>query len=108
MSYNSRLPQIEAELVAKMDAVVKTVAEQIEQAAKERVPVDTGRLRDAIHTDHIGPGEYSVVAGDNKAFYGHVVEHGGARIGGRPFLVPALEEARGEVPVLGRAALKSL
>ncbi|HVJ27498.1 MAG TPA: HK97-gp10 family putative phage morphogenesis protein [Vicinamibacterales bacterium] len=106
--YKSRLPQIEAELVAKMDAVAKAVAERTEQAAEERVVVATGRLKGAIHTDHTGEGEYSVIAGDNNAFYAHIIEHGSVHVGARPFLVPALEQVRQEVPAIAKTVLRSL
>lgn len=108
MSWKSRLPEIEVELPVLLDAVAKAVAEQIAEGAKERVPVDTGKLRDAIHVDHDGPGSYNVVAGDSSAFYGHIVEHGGVRQGARPFMVPAAEQTKPLVPAIGKAVLGKL
>lgn len=106
--YKSRLPMIAAELEAKLTAAVQAGAEVVEQAAKDRVPVNTGRLRDAIHVEHTGPGEATVVAGDTEAFYGHIVEHGGRYMPAHPFLIPAAEESRAEVVAAVTAALKSL
>lgn len=104
----SRIPAITAELGAKLEGVAAAGAELIERRAKERVPVASGKLRDAIHVEHTGPGEYTVVAGDTQAFYGHIIEHGGAHTPAHPFLVPAAEESREEIVALGIAAMKSL
>lgn len=108
MSYKSRLPHIADQIGAHMDAVVKTAAELIEQRAKARAPVHTGRLRDAIHVERTGIGEYAVIAGDKTAFYGNIVEHGGAHTPARPFLTPAVEETRPELRELGRRELGNL
>ena len=104
--YRSRIPQITAQLKVEMEAAEKAAAELIEQRAKERVPVDTGRLRDAIHVEHDEDGA-AVVAGDTEAFYGHIIEHGGVRQPAHPFLVPALEESRADALVLAAALLRS-
>lgn len=108
MTYSSRLPKIEAELAAMRDMLPRQAAEIIKRKAKDRVAVDTGRLQAAIHIEKEGVGEYAVVAGDNEAFYGHIVEHGGAHTPARPFLVPALEESLEELAALTAAALRRL
>jgi HK97 gp10 family phage protein len=105
--FRSRIPQITAKLEAEMRAAEEAAAELIAQRAKARVPVNTGRLRDAIHVEHDDNGA-AVVAGDTEAFYGHIVEHGGVRSPAHPFLIPALEESRGEVTSLAAALLRSL
>lgn len=87
----SRLHEIAAGLDSFVQEGMKVGAERIAQAAKERVPVDSGALRDAIHTDARGKGVY-VVAGDHHTFYGHMVEHGTSHSAPQPFLVPAFEE----------------
>lgn len=107
MSYKTRLPKITAELAIKLDAVALAAAQRIEQAAKENVPVDTGKLRDAIHIERDSDG-YMVIAGDNDTFYGHIVEHGGAHTSPRPFLVPALENNRNEIIRMASLALRNL
>lgn len=90
MTLKSRLPQIIAELETDQlkDGLVGG-AGIIAAAAQDRVPVESGELRDAIHVDD-DDGVY-VVAGDTDAFYGHMVEHGTTRTPPRPFLVPAAE-----------------
>jgi HK97 gp10 family phage protein len=108
MSYTSRLPQIAVELAARLDVVSKTLADVIEDRAKERVPVDEGDLQRAIHVERQGVGEHMVIAGDEDVFYGHIVEHGPAHGSARPFLTPALEQTRAEVRAIGARALKGL
>lgn len=106
--YRSRLPKVVAELAATMDGIADASARFVAERAKARVPVNTGRLRDAIHVDRDGFAEYAVVAGNSDVFYGHIVEHGGVHTGPRPFLVPALEESRGEIVAAATAAIRKL
>lgn len=106
----NRFPEIIAELPAKMDAVASEGADMVVLGAKTRVHVGLSdpHLRDAIHKEREGLGRYAVVAGDTEVFYGHILEHGGAHSRPFPFLVPALEEARGPVEKLALAAVRAL
>jgi HK97 gp10 family phage protein len=108
LSYKSRLPQIAAELGARMDALTRTTAEIVEQRAKDRVPVATGKLKNAIHVEREGVGEHMVIAGDTEVFYGHIVEHGGSNTPAQPFMTPAVEQTRAELRAIGARALKGL
>jgi HK97 gp10 family phage protein len=108
VSYKSSLPKITAELAVRLDAATREAADLIAARAKDRVPVLTGRLRDAIHVEAAGVGEHAVVAGSREIFYGNIVEHGGAHTPPRPFLIPAFEESRDEALKLGAAALRGL
>lgn len=103
MSYRSRLPLIAAEMHPRVEEAIDRGTEIIAGSARDKVPVDEGDLRDAIHTD-----EGYVIAGDEDAFYGHMVEHGTSHTSPRPFLIPALEEKRAEVVALVAAALRGL
>jgi HK97 gp10 family phage protein len=94
-SYN-RLPEIIARLQPEVDRAVQEAARSVVADAKARVPVDTGRLRDAIHIEVDVDGVY-VIAGDRKAWYGHIVEHGSVKQPPHPFLVPALEDNRAAI-----------
>jgi len=105
--FRSRIPQITAEMVPALEAAMSAGAELIAARAKQRVPVATGRLRDAIHVE-AEDGGFAVIAGDTEAFYGHIIEHGGARVPAHPFLIPAAEESREEVIGLVSAALRRL
>jgi HK97 gp10 family phage protein len=101
----SRLPQIVAELPVAVRAALVASAQKIAQDAKDRVPVKSGRLRDGIHVE-IGEEGVLVVAGDRDVFYGHMVEHGTTHSPPHPFLVPALEQNRGETVAAIDAAIR--
>lgn len=105
MPSKSRLPQIISELPVAVRAALVASAQQIAQDAKDRVPVETGRLRDAIHIELTEEG-VEVVAGDHEAFYGHIIEHGGVNHPPHPFLVPALEQNRDNAVAAIKAAIK--
>lgn len=104
----SRLPQIAAELAPRADAAVGEGAELVAQYARFRVPVDEGDLRDAIEPRRERMGSHFVIAGDTDVFYGHMVEHGTTKQPPRPFLVPALGDAEGEIVRMVAASLKGL
>src|SRR3954462_6851228 len=106
--YRSRLPKIIAELAATMDGISEAGALFVAERAKQRVPVETGRLRDAIHVEKDGFASHAVVAGNGQAFYGHIVEHGSVKMPPHPFLIPALEESRAEIEAAAAAALRKL
>lgn len=110
MTVTSRLDRIALELAAKLDAVGRATAERIERDAKATVPVGAPsvHLRDAIHVERTGIGEYEVRAGDSDVFYGHIVEHGSVHSAPHPFLLPAAEAARSEIKPIARAALRNL
>jgi HK97 gp10 family phage protein len=107
MSYKSRLPRIEAEIVVKSEAAATAAARLIAARAKDRVPVASGRLRDAIHIEH-EDGGVAVVAGNTEAFYGHIVEHGGVFTPAHPFLRPAVDESRDEIRKAANAIFHNL
>lgn len=93
-----------------MSTAVKEAAGVVAERAKHRVPVGAPdvHLRDAIHVEREGPAGYYVVAGDNDAWYGHLVEHGTSHSAPRPFLVPSLEESRDDAVEFVRTALVRL
>jgi hypothetical protein len=107
----SRFPTISAELRPKVGLAVAEGAEIVMENAWVRVPVDEGDLREAIHVERLDAAEYSVVAGNEDVFYGHIVEFGGSGAndpGPRPFLVPALEASTFEIIALVTGALRGL
>lgn len=91
----SRIPLIIAHLDDTMLEGLKEAAEQVAEGARERVPIDSGALRDAIHVET--ENGVSIVAGDDQAFYGHIVENGGVYTPAQPFLIPALEAERDSI-----------
>jgi len=129
MTVESRFAEISLEMTARLDAAVGEIAELIVQDAKQRVPVRTGRLQKAIQKQHGKRGEWAVIAGNEKAWYGHIVEFGGvhtrspeesahrphvagyqkeSRTGAHPFLIPAAEAHRAEAEALSREAVRNL
>lgn len=108
VTLRSRLPQISRELRPRVATATRRGAEEIAKDAKNRVPVRSGKLRDAIHVEFKGDADWDVVAGDRDAFYGHMVEHGTTRAAPRPFLIPALMARRAEVELLIKKALQQL
>jgi HK97 gp10 family phage protein len=107
-SLKSRLPEIAAELRPKAGAAVKAGAELIAADARARVHVRSGELQNRIHVERRAGAEYSVVAGDEEAFYGHILEGGSDIAPPYPFLTPAFEENQDEVVKLVQASLKTL
>ena len=67
---------------------------QVDRAAKQGCPVDTGRLRSSI-TNELGTDADGLVAviGTNVD-YAPYVELGTSRMAAQPFLLPALEAAQ--------------
>jgi HK97 gp10 family phage protein len=108
MTLHSRFNVIAAHLDEAVDLAMRQLAEEVVTGAKSRVPVDTGKLRDAIHIDHRDDGEYAIVAGDTDAWYGHIVEHGGTKTPPHPFLIPAAEAARQHIDDRVRYALRNI
>lgn len=93
MALQSRIPQIIGELDDKLLEGVTDLAERVAEGARNRVPVETGALRDAIHVV-VKDDQVAVVAGDNVASYGHMIENGTVKAPPHPFLVPAFEAER--------------
>lgn len=106
----SRLARIAATLDDHVNTGVREVAEEIAKDAQGRVPVASGRLRDAIHVEDVEgvPGQYQVIAGDDDVFYGHLVEYGTTHTPARPFLIPAGENKRASLVTRVAARLRGL
>lgn len=107
MALVSRIPAIIAELDDRLLEAATEIGERVAEGARERVPVDTGSLRDAIHVEADSEG-VRVIAGDSDAFYGHIVEHGGAKTPAQPFLTPAFEVEREHLDDVVREHMKDL
>ncbi len=108
-SWDSDLPQIAKSLDVRTDVVAGAGAKLIADGAKARVAIRTRALHDSIHVERKGQGHYSVVAGNRRAFYGHLVEFGGGPHNhAQPFLIPAFEAARPAIEALGHDAFRDL
>lgn len=100
----SRLPEIAAKVRPRVSKAVKEGAEEeIAVRARDRVPVRTGALRDAIEVRRAGAVQVRVVAGDSGAFYGHFLEFGTATMDAHPFVLPAADE--GMAPLTERVVV---
>lgn len=106
--YRSRLSEIARAIPLALDTAAETIAGMVADEAKGRVPIATGDLRDAIHTERIGQAEYAVVAGGRDAFYGHLVESGTGHSPPQPFLVPATLETEPAAITLVSAELRAI
>lgn len=105
----SLIPAISGALDEVASTAVLAAAEQVASNARSRVPVNTGHLRDSIHTEVDGEDVYVVAGGgEHNVFYGHLVEFGGAHTPPRPFLIPALEDERGYIVLSVANALRKI
>jgi HK97 gp10 family phage protein len=86
------LDAIAAKLDMNTDKVLQSVAFQVEAEAKIRAPVDTGALKNSIHTERKKAGLYWVA---DSVIYGIFQEFGTHRMSAHPFMVPAVEKVRG-------------
>ena len=84
--------------------VVAAAAMNIQREAKQRTPVDTGRLRSSIRAT-INPEKLEAVVGTDVE-YAPFVEHGTNRMQARPFLFPAFEQERPKFLAALAATLK--
>lgn len=82
---------------------VKRAALNVQNGARRRVPVDTGRLRNSI-AHEIDAGGLNATIGTNTE-YAPYVEFGTRRMVDKPYLFPALEEERGAFLARLRAEL---
>lgn len=106
----SRLPGIIAELQPRISAGVRWGAEMIAEDAAANVaygPPDV-HLAERIHVEYEGPASYSVVAGDEEAFYGHILEFGGVGHSPQPFLIPAMDADTSDIEAYLTGILRGL
>lgn len=111
MIVENRFPEIIAELKLKANAIAEAGAETINAKAKEKVHVGPPpwHIKDELHVEKQGDGEYAVVAGDGEhVYYAHIVEFGSSKMSPRPFLIPAFDESLPEIEAAARAMLEAL
>lgn len=99
-----KLAAIGPALDAAMKREVKVAAVNIQNGARRRVPVKTGRLRNSI-THEIAEDGLNAAIGSN-AQYAPYVEFGTRRMRARPYLFPAFEEERPQYMARLRRALQ--
>jgi HK97 gp10 family phage protein len=85
------LDKLAASLNMETDRVIASAAFQVEAEAKVRAPVDTGALKNSIHTEPKGNKTYWV---SDAVEYGIYQEFGTHRMSAHPFMMPAVEKVR--------------
>lgn len=88
--YNN-LPKLSDEARQRASVIVRNAAFEVEAYAKQVVPVDTGNLRNSIHTTM--EGELTAKVGTHVG-YAAYVEFGTRWMAPRPYLIPAVERIR--------------
>ena len=89
-------------IAASMDRLEKA-GEVIAAAARQRVPVSSGKLKNTIRVRRLkgDPRRNVRVYAGNRikdgAFYAHMVEYGTAKMRARPFLRPALNASKSAI-----------
>lgn len=102
------LQTFRAGLSQAIDEGVNDTAVQIHDTARSLVPVDTGALRTSIEVFGAGgSGERTVEAGQSLD-YAPFVEYGTARQAAQPFMTPAAERHRADLPKNIATRLKAL
>lgn len=82
---------------ASEEAVAET-AEQVKDDMQTFVPVDSGRLRDAITVEITAGGKGARVGPGDEVEYSEFVEFGTSEMEAQPYATPAAEAARRTLP----------
>lgn len=93
---NDRIPALMARVEATARAAVMKVAGSIAREAQANAPVRTGALRDSIEASSVATGKEAEV--QVGAPYGGYVEYGTRYMAAEPFLGPAIDAHRDELP----------
>lgn len=88
----NRIPELLSTTRSRAERVVAETAHNIGSFAKQRAPVDTGRLKNSIQERDITPLYWEV--GPVGVEYDIYVEYGTSRAPAQPYLTPAVEQAR--------------
>lgn len=84
-----RFPEIAAAMQDLAAAVVRNASFDVEGQAKNRVPVDTGALKNLISTEFEDDGLTGIIASGME--YATFVEYGTKRMSAQPYMTPAAE-----------------
>lgn len=99
MAVKSNLARTIALIEGQVRAKNEAAAVVVENSAKRRCPVDSGRLRSSITHDSDGDG---FIVGTNVE-YASFVELGTRNMAPEPYLVPGLQESVGELQAVYQA-----
>jgi HK97 gp10 family phage protein len=85
--FNRFIENVTTQIESEVSAFIGETAYKIERDAKLLCPVDTGRLRQSIHTQY-NAGEFKATVGTNVE-YSTSVEFGTIRQRPQPYMIPA-------------------
>ena len=96
-SLDKLVRNLQRDLPEVAEDVVTMATMQIERTAKEKCPVDTGRLRDSIHSDIEKDSDGTTGSVGTDVEYGPHVELGTSKMQAQPFMKPAMDENKEDI-----------
>ena len=106
MPLKSRIPKIITNLEQAPDAIADRTADVAVESAMQHVPVDTGALRTSIEKFGASGSNTRTVEAGQSLWYASFVEYGTSRNRAQPFMSPAAETARKEMPRISKEIVK--
>ena len=106
MPLKSRISQIITRIEQAPDAIADRTADVVAASATQHVPVDTGALRTSIEKFGAGGSDTRTVEAGQSLDYAPFVEYGTSRNRAQPFMHPAAETGRKEMPRIAKEIVK--
>ncbi len=106
----AKIEELSKKAPIKCKEALRKSAILVEKEAKQKCPVDTGRLRSSIThqvTEELGGNAHGAKVGTD-VHYGIYVELGTSKMAAQPYLVPALKESMIKVIEFFNNKLKEL
>lgn len=98
------LDRIAAHLDTNTERALAAIAEAVLEQARPRTPVDTGNLKNSLESEQMSRFLWWIHDGTD---YGIYQELGTSRMAAQPFMVPAVENVRGQIDkMIGGELLK--
>lgn len=98
MTLKSRIPQVARALESACNDAAQQAGQRVEAERNQRVPVDTGALRDSGNLERVSDGVYRYSEGGGDVDYAAYVEYGTYKMAAQPHFEPAVEIVRNEMP----------
>lgn len=108
MALKSNLRVFRAGISQAIDTGVQQTADQVADAARGLVAVDTGALRASIEVFGAGGSGARVVSAGQSLDYAPHIEYGTSKQAAQPFMTPAAEQGKALLPKNVGAQLKAL
>lgn len=95
--FNNIVRKLQKAVPAAAEETVKASCLAMEATAKEKCPVDTGRLRDSINTRiEKEDGDITGIVSTDVEYAGYV-EHGTSKMSAKPYMKPAFDEHKKDI-----------